>query len=244
MLQQLFEAIVGSIHSSPNTIGKKTYEKIANFLDNIANVDTCNINALYSLYDMLGEELRSYSMENFAYPEEINRLVNILSIKYNTLVGNSNKFSEFFDSKFGTKDAINLGKEIDIYTHVLTGGVDNYIVAYEKFNKKHTIQNANLPVNSTIEYINSELQTFALSTYHPSWGWGLVLPANYNTRDIFNSYSFFEYIKTTDDTQITGMLNWSSPQTTITNNVTSLSSWNNTVENIFYHTLAAGLNLI
>jgi hypothetical protein len=72
------------IYESNEDIGKVVYEKIANIVPNLRDVDTCNVHALYSLAIELGVENPKKYEYNF--PVEIQRLVNIFSISKSRLL--------------------------------------------------------------------------------------------------------------------------------------------------------------
>ena len=63
VFDDLYGSIVGSISSKPTSLGRMTYEKIANFTDNISDVDTCNIKSLYSLCDMVDLNIANYNFD-------------------------------------------------------------------------------------------------------------------------------------------------------------------------------------
>lgn len=174
---------LGSVNSKKEELGKVVYEKISNFTDNIANVDTCNVVSLKSIYDMLDEEF--YSFNNYRdmnIPAELKRLVDLFSIKFSKLKGSRNKFGYNFDNKGYNNESIiknggtplygvNKGEELDFFTTVLTAG--NHIISYEKFSGEFKFVNTNLLSSSYLTYINPLLKTFALSSYNNNWNWGL-----------------------------------------------------------------------
>ena len=74
------------MHIGNEEVGKQIYERIANLVPNIRDVETCDIHALYSISKELGVE--NPSDFDYPYPEEVYRLVNILSINKNKLLYN------------------------------------------------------------------------------------------------------------------------------------------------------------
>jgi streptogramin lyase len=243
---------VGNATSEPNTLGKKIYEKIANFTDNIVDVDICNVDALKSLHQMLNENF--YNLHSNAlnyYPANLSRLVDLLSIKYTKLRGDRNMFSENFDDKgfYGSIDPVNStvkygmnkSAQIDISTKILTAGVDGQLVAYEKFSGEFHTVNTNL---LTATYIDPTRHTYALSSYDASWGWGLVLPDDYVTTDLSKYYAFFDYVSGHDMTQMSGVINWSDNNTTVSEHISSTQVWTSIMENMLTYTLAEGLKVV
>jgi len=191
----LFDDFLGSIlgdsESSYDTLGKKTYEKITNFIENTQDIDRSEIYQLISLMSMMNNEENQFSSNYFSYPEKIKRIIDLGTISSNKLFGTNNKFRENFDIKgYASKDVfgVNLGNEINTDTYIISAGIP--IVALEKFSNTYTLLNTQQPLEYT------QIQTFPLSTYTYDWGWPLVLPDNYSY-DILNKYYlFFEYIPT------------------------------------------------
>lgn len=242
LLNDFIGSCVGNINDDPNTLGKKVYEKISNLVDNISFVDTCNINQLQSMYQLFNEY--QYKFNGYDFPGDLSRIVNLISIKLSKLKGTRNKFDENFD-QYGyisnQKYGKNLGNELNFYSHILTGGIDGYIVAYEKFSQSYTKCNTNV---LTARYINPTLSTYALSSYNPHWGWNLVLPPIYTNEDITKYYSFFEYSSGYANEQLEGIINWSDSFTTINENITSYNQWYDIAENMITKELVQGLELL
>jgi hypothetical protein len=181
-------SIFGGVSSNPADVGKVPYERIANYVDNNHAIDLCNIDKFYSICNAMGYDIQD-TRANINYPAAIKRLVDIFSIKYERLVGSTNKFNENFDKR-GNYDievyGNNLGTELDITTAVLTGG-DNFIVAQERFSGDLILCNTFL-LSANIEY--------PLSSYSPDWGWNLVLGTQVSGIDIGKYYTFYTYVST------------------------------------------------
>jgi PKD repeat protein len=248
---------VGNKYAPHEAVGKRTYEKISNFVDNINSIDTCNIEALKSLHRLLNENFYTMQSYSFDYPSNIARLIDLFSIKFSKLRGSRNMYATNFNSKgfnhiaednntIGVRYGRNRGAELDIYTTVLTGGVDGYLVAFEKFSEQYHMVCTNLPKANYIPYIDEESQTYALSSYDLSgrWGWGLVLPSNAVAEDLDKYYTFYEYVYTTDDQQVAGLINWSDPNTTIMESISTMDAWNTLMEDMITYTLTEGLELL
>ena len=185
--------------------------------------------------------------------------MDLFSIKFTKLRGSRNKYSTNFNSRgysnyvdddenytVGVRYGRNRGAELDVYTTILTGGVDGYLVAFEKFSEQYHMVNTNLVSAGYVPYIDAGAQTYALSSYDTQgrWGWGLVLPSNMVAEDLDKYYSFYTYISSTDDQQSSGLINWSDPNTTITENISSVDQWNSIIEDMITYTLAEGLELL
>lgn len=80
-----FPATVGNSQLSSNEdIGQITYERIANFLNNHADIDTCNVDQLQSLAQLVDVPALNYAAE---LPTEIKRMLDIGSIQRYRLYG-------------------------------------------------------------------------------------------------------------------------------------------------------------
>ena len=252
---KLIGTFIGTLSSNPNYMGKLIYERISNFTDNIANIDTCNINALKSMYEMLDESFYTFGNSNLIYPAELNRLIDIFSINYSKLKGSRNKFDENFNSRGYYNDLIienggtplygfNKGKELDFLTAILTAG--NNIVAFEKFSEEYKVLNTNLNVaSSKLTYIDHPTnKTYALSGLNEYWGWGLALPDNFDVTLVPRYYSFYEYVDGFNNKQTEGVINWGDKYTTISETISSIEDWQKIQENIITYSLAKGLGII
>lgn len=252
LFKDFLGAAIGTDTDDPTAPGKKIYEKISNFCDNISYVDTCNIEALKSLYQEMNESFITLNQNNFNYPANISRLIDIFSIKLSKLRGSRNQFAENFNNKgFNNqspnavvKHGRNKGQQLDINTTILKGGVDGYIVAYEKFSDTYTTINTNLPSASFVPYIDPVQQLYPLSGYNHKWGWGLVLPDVYTAHDISKYYNFYAYKSGIDGDQISGIINWSDPNTTVPEFVNDISEWDSIAESMLTHALAEGLEIL
>jgi len=245
---------IGTLSSNPTELGKLIYERIANFTDNISTVDTCNVKALQSMYAMMDEDF--YSFTDYRYtgiPSEINRLIDIFSIKYSKLRGSRNKFDLNFDSKgYNTEEiiknggtpiyGINKGKELTFDTAILTAGKS--IIAYEKFSETYKLLNTDVLSSNYINFIDPINKTYPLSSYHEYWGWGLSLPDTYNNIQIPNYYQFFEFIEKYSDEQTEGIINWQSNNTSDLENIESVQDWNEICKQTLLYSLAKGLQVI
>lgn len=81
----IFGAAVGtSMLSTNEDMGQITYERIANFVVNHADIDTCNIDQLLSLAEQTGTPAADYST---VYPTEIRNMLDIASVPRSKLWG-------------------------------------------------------------------------------------------------------------------------------------------------------------
>ena len=246
-------AAVGTLSSRPTEMGKLIYEKISNFTDNVINIDTCNVNALKSMYEMMDEIFYTFNGSNIGSPAELTRLIDLFSITYTKLKGSRDLFNQNFNDRGYHNDqiranggvvlyGINKGAELNFLTSVLTAGND--IVAYEKFSETYTLIDTDLLSTAYINFIDPVNKTYALSSYHPNWGWGLVLPDNYIKENVERYYLFYEYVRDFAYNQTEGLINWADKYTTISENLTSVEQWNIIRENMISYALAKGTGVV
>lgn len=244
LIQDFLGTIFGSISSEQTSIGKVTYEKIKNFVNNNSVLDYANINQLLSLTKSLNLNLEEFGIQNLTTPEELNRLINILSINRSRLFGTQNKFNKNFDTYgylnkefYGT----NLGEEIRTLNYEVIAG--NYIVAFEKFSGKYTLLDTYLPLKASNVQLTTS-NSYILSGYNDSWGWGLVIPTSYT--DLLNYYSFYEHVPTINGAVEGGIINFDDFNTTLSYYTSSYNAWSEedgTIANIIAQQLYTGLDL-
>ena len=217
-------SIFGNIDSLQDTIGKVTYEKITNFVDNNAVLDFSNIDQLLSIFKSIKFEDLKFSSNNFNLPKELKRLVDLLSINHSRLFGSQNKFKENFKT-FGYYDSdlygSNLGEEITI-NYTITAGQD--IVAFEKFGGNYTLLNTYLPLCASSISVSAN-NTYALSSYNSTWGWNLTLPSGPAAVVLPNYYLFYKYKPGIDGTITDSIINFEDSNTTLSFNTSSYSDW-------------------
>lgn len=252
--------ILGDANSPNNALGKRIYEKTANFVNNNVNVDECGIAALDSMYQMTGESLQQFESLRFAAPADLRAQMDLCSIKHSKLWGARNAFKQDFDT-LGYVDSQdygrNLGTKLNFTTARLSaaGTGDNaYIVAYEKFSSKYILCNTNIPAylqnNAYVpNTYNATLSTYALSsvkTYLEQWGWPLVLPQDRTNINVEDYYIFYSYKTTPQNAQLEGVIDWSNNNNTLSETQSSYTTWTangGIVDNMLQYKLAAGLQL-
>lgn len=245
-----YGTIVGGASAATNAIGKRMYEKIANFVANTQDIDVCNIPALYSLKQMLEINIKQFERYNFSVPSDLTRLMDLLSIKHSKLWGTPNVWAENFDKKGLTYSdvwGINLGTQLDALTTILTAGANTLpIVAYEKFSDTFKLINTDALSSTHLTFIDGVKQTYALSSYNNFWGWGLVLPEDFTPQMFDKYYIFYEYNPTPAANILDSTINWNDNNTTIVRSVSSLQTWtasNGTMQTMLANALFTGLNL-
>jgi streptogramin lyase len=236
---QFLGVIVGGLDAQPYELGKTVYEKIANFVNNNADISKANINELISFCQELTVEFDQY---NLTLPPQLRRLVDLLSIKQSTLWGNNNKFTQNFNTQgtiiSNSTYGVNLGSQIDPLTGVFTNGTP--IVAQELFSDNFKLINNNL-----IAYYNTN-DVIPLSSYIPDWGWGLVVPDTITGTQINNFYKFYNYNPVFNNTYYDNVINWNDSYTTLSPTNSSYSNWSSDsgiIQSLLSYELTMGLRL-
>jgi len=227
---KFFGDFLGSIFggAAPDTeaLSKKINERILNFIDNTSNIDTAEIVRLLSFSTMLDNANTIFDQNLLDFPNKIQRLVSLLSIKRSKLFGFKNQFAENFNNlNIINSDTygLNLGAQVDPYTYPVIPG--NHIVAYEKFSNQYTLLNTYQPLalsttlstasiltEESIDILTeSELEILSESAYNiidynESWGWPLILPSGFTQSDIPLFYDFYEYNNIYANNYIGGVL--------------------------------------
>ena len=235
---QFLGVIVGKLDAQPYELGKTVYEKIANFVDNNADIDKVNIINLLSFCEELSIDFEQY---NITLPPQLRRLVDLLSIKQSKLWGTINKYGTNFDPR-GTMFpnntyGINLSSIIDPLTGIFFNGTP--IVAQETFSQNYKIVNTNFIPGYDIN------DMIPLSAYTPDWGWGLVAP-DVTGIQIKNYYGFYAYNPASSETYYDNIINWNDPQTTLLPTNSSYNSWskdNGIVQSLLSYEITKGFRL-
>lgn len=85
-VQSEYKFLWQTVSASCEDIGSEIYKKILNYIDNISNVDTCEIHALQSFAKMYGYN-ESILYVDYSFPTEILELINIFSINKAYILG-------------------------------------------------------------------------------------------------------------------------------------------------------------
>lgn len=238
--------IVGTDKQSPNTLGIKNFEKTANFVSNIADPDTCNLKSLGSLLKELNITFEEYNQQ---FPPSLQRLVDILSVGISRQKGGVNQYQLNFNDKGFTGKTVfgkNKGDLLPVETTVLhTGSQSRNIIALEKFSEEYSLINTNILSASNVNYNGSN--TYPLSTYNNTWGWGLVLPKGVEGIDIANYYQFYEFNDSIEGSLLQKFIDFDNTENTYITSLTSAEDYSmkwGEMENIISHNLYTNLNLI
>jgi hypothetical protein len=226
LFDDFFAYVGGTQESSPNSIGKRYYEKIANFVDNNANVDGANITQLYGLFEEINYKDKNY---NIKFPSDVQRVMDLLSINYSRLLGSDTGFNSNYE-KYASVDAqysqTNLGAQLTNSSIISAG---SNIISYQFFGNVYTtITPSTVACNTTalatysaanpssVDVTFNGLSSYPLSAYQNNWNWGLPTDINWNS--ITQQYSFYLQTPTvvSDINKIDGYIDWSNNLTTLT----------------------------
>ena len=244
LFDEFFAYVGGTQESNPNSIGKKYYEKIANFVDNNADVDAANITQLYGLFGEINYQDKNY---NIKFPADLQRIMDLLSINYSRLLGSDTGYSSNYE-KYSFLDAqysqTNLGPQLSNSSTVVAG---TNIISYQYFGNVYTtITPSTIACNTTelesysaanpdcVDTTFNGLSSYPLSAYQNNWNWGLPSDVNWNT--ISQQYNFYYQTPTnvTSINKIDGYVDWS-------NNLTTLSAIQYNSNLSTYFTMSGGL---
>lgn len=216
LFDNFLEPILTGPNYSLNELGKVIYEKISNYVDNISDVDRCNINSLKSMYSMLGENLDTFAN---TLPPGLRRITDLLSIKRCVLFGIANSFNKNFNLVI-LDEKSNIGNKIEVSTGKFLPGYP--IIVYDKFTKKYKVIQNTLVSESDI----IPMEPYPLSGVKYDWGWGLVLNnKNDDYRNIDGLYSFYEYKAPEQTDFYDGVLDLKDELSNITPYISSYSDW-------------------
>lgn len=126
LFDSFFPAAVGNASlSSSQDLGQTLYEKIANYVINHSDIDTCNIQQLKSLAQQTGNSYKDFGS---LFPFDIQRILDITSIPRHKLWG-------ILDNAPIASESI--GSKLDTFTDWVTAGIQ--IVLRNKFDAKTTL---------------------------------------------------------------------------------------------------------
>lgn len=228
---QLFDGVIGTIvgvaSSSPTTYGKTIYEKISNFVLNRSDVDTCNIDALQKFYEILNEEA-SFRVDTA--PPELQRLIDLYSIRLKRLTGDNEKFGRSFETFFTSNSAygknVDFANEINVSTYTVSANTN--FVAVQKFNNENIlIQPQKIAGAHTYPTSGAAVSTYPLSAYNVNSNWGWPLDTSVTGTELTQLYNFYPYVDGFSNTKKNSVLDYTeATHNTITDNISAVSGNN------------------
>jgi hypothetical protein len=214
LFDSFFPAALGDAGlSATQDLGQIVYEKIANYVLNHSDVDTCNINQLKSLADQIANSYQNYGQ---IFPSEIQRILDITSIPRHRLWGVEDNTPLMPQS---------IGSKMNTFTDFITAGTK--IVLRNKFDAETVIHTVP-PQGNTLVY---PLSSFV--------GLGFKQP-------VLNNYYFYRWEPIFSGNYIENTIDWESPFTTLTRNLSTFEDWygdNGVVEEHLRYLLTKNLSL-
>jgi PKD repeat protein len=225
----LFNNFLGSIYGKypfkHNDVGVKMYEKIANYVSNISDIDYCNVKEIYNLAKMMDINLQDF---NLNYPEEVERVINFASVNLSRLLGARSVEQDSFIHP-NSQGMYNMNpKPITSLNYMVTAGIP-LVLEDRSLNKYRSINTGY--INCSAVYTLGDFAKY-LGFTNPNWP---------------SYYQFHQFIPNYDGTQVAGLVDWNNPQTTIKENLSSANDWfgtGNLIDTQFSYELYKGLGLI
>jgi PKD repeat protein len=204
--------------------GTRLYENISNFVLNHTDIDLCNIDQMYDLSEMVDIPNKDYQL---FYPDSIKRLMDLASINPSRLRGSKETGGQSFYSTNNNNGGYNRGSKISSSYTVVAGTplILQDLSLKSSYKLVYTGR-----INKNRRYTLDTLVQF-LKLKQP-WQ---------------NYYSFFEYVPSSDDKQIEGVIDWNNPLTTISYPVSAFKVWldhEGTLETMLIYELYKGLKLL
>jgi len=227
----IFKNIVGDSTYITDNVGSKVYERIANFVDNTADIDKCNIAQLQSLAAMTGytDVVRLHA----DIPSDLQRLLDIGSIAQTNLWGSS-EYPLTMNSIDWDKTKI-LSLSDTVYTNDLIG-----------LQQKATSEVTLLTVPLSTEYVDGaivEIKTFAVSSI-PGYGYTL---STQKLTDVYDVYSVVLLAPTVSSyVWHNNVIDWGNEYNKLNYQLSNNNDWygdNGTLESMFNLALTNYLTL-
>ena len=186
---------------------------------------------------------------NQQFPPSLSRLIDILSVSVSRQMGSKNQFQGNYDPKgYISKEFYgkNRGDLLPVETTLLeTGTNSKNILAYEKFSNQYKLVNTNILSATDIGYTSHN--TYPLSAYNTSWGWGLIIPNGIPSIDINNYYEFYDFIDTVEGSYLQKFIDYDNVNNTYLTSLTSYDQYTDKwgiAEKVISHNLYTNLGLV
>lgn len=235
LFQNFLGAIFGKEPFYQDDLGITAFEKIANFVGNNSDPDTCEIPQLYNM-----AQLVDYNADDFLlnYPTLIKRAINFGSINISKLMGtNCNCGSQYnlindcatreICSYCGKEKASNRGELLNNLTYTVSAGTP--IVLKTKSLDLYQF----IPTGKIDNNLNYTLYSLACS---------IGLPSNWA-----DFYEFYEFVNIYNGGVTENLIDWNSEQTTLSRNLSTANDWfkeEGILDLFFNYALYKGLDLL
>lgn len=235
-----FGSIFGAYPYEPNDPGLKLYDKIANFVGNSKDPDTCDLKHLQEIMHKIKFEDKDFK---FYFPNGLSRIVDVCSVNPSRLMGvicncgdiyNKNEYNVGTCSYCGREKLLNRGEHIFADTYNVSAGFP--VILKDKGTQKYRKINTGI-LNNQNEYNLSILAS------------SIGLPEYWN-----NFYEFYEYKPTSmlipnlssSGYRAENIIDWNNQQTTLPKNQNT-EQWyeeNGLIDRMINFELQKGLGLI
>lgn len=179
LFTKFLPSIYGTYPFFHSDLGVLSYEKIANFVLNNADVDTCELKSLYSMFDSLNQSTDDYVLN---FPEQTKRYMDLFSINPSRLFGsvpkNLKNVTQTDDEGLYNKgDALTDESIVYAGDNVLlkTKSLGSYELVQTGLLENHHLDKVTNSINNFIDIISNQL-----------------LPVNEINHSIFNFISTFQ----------------------------------------------------
>jgi predicted Zn-ribbon and HTH transcriptional regulator len=235
----LFDSFLGNIFGKKpfyqDDLAVTAFEKIANFVSNNSDPDTCEIPQLYNMSNMLNSKSEDLQLN---YPPTIKRVMNLASIDLSKILGTNCNCGYVFERHndcaktemcpYCKKEKkSNRGDVLSTTSYQVTAGTP-VVMKNKGLNNYRLVPTGkiNNQVNYTLNVLSSSL--------------GLL-------KDWSNFYEYYEYIPNWNGGIIENIIDWNSDQTTINRNLSTNEEWykNEGLLDIFFnYEIYKGLGLL
>ena len=244
LFDTFLSSIAGVSATYDETFGGVVYEKIANYVSNISDPYTNNVDQFYDLANLLGLELDNY---NYQTPPQLSRVVDMYSVQQSRVWGARSQFSRNFSLSAGSTNLGFYASAFNIQTAVVSAGQkivfsDLFdITKYELIEVPAILSYASASARGLGDRV-SPSATYPLTVYPLSafFGWGVQTP-------IESYYKVYDYYPSVDNIQKEGLINWEDPITSLSESASGNNEWvkdGGTLETIYNYYIHKGLGLI
>ena len=244
----MLSAMAGDSYTYDENFGTVIYEKISNFVANTQDVQTSNVNNLYSLADSIDNQFDNYDLTP---PPALKRAFDLYSVSHNRLWGTREKYNiNFNNAAYHT----NLGNSLTAYninTTIVSAGQkivlnDKFISDYYELIEVPTINSYASVTAANMQGYFTPSMSYPLTSYPLSafFGWGVKTP-------VADYYRFWVYVDFYNNIPTNNLIDWNTRtdglSTTLSESVSSITEWykdGGILENIYSYYLYKGLDLL
>ena len=184
LYNKFFASIFGKEPFQHDDIGINIYEKIANFVFNKSDIDTCNVNALYDLAESVDLNTDDFRLN---YPLSILRVMDLLSINQSRLFGTILQDTENFTTASKNSN-FNRGNLLYTESYIVSAGTP-VILKTKSLNNYRFI--------NTGEIYNDQYYTLNILAD------SLSLPSDWE-----KYYEFYEYLPMKNEINVESIIDW------------------------------------